>query len=421
MASSALDRKIGDYHLLRMLGAGAFATVWLGTHRITRRNVAIKIILKSTLDSEEALTRFAREISLLKSMNHPFVAELFEMIEDDSAYYLVMEFIEHGNMLEYVNSHGRLSEDQARRYFCEIISALDYLHNSRFVAHRDLKAENILLDRHNNVRLIDFGLSKQFSKGAPTLITACGSPAYAAPEMIQGHSYTKAADVWSAGICLFAMVAGHLPYEDANVEGLLQKVVSNEPQYPQSMSRGLVDFLQRLLCKSPDARITIDRLKEHHWFSQCEYSVLVGFHTSLGRGSDAARLLEREIVDEMSEMGVDCKDLPRAILAGEYSQLTAMYMQLRRYRLTDKMKDLVARMTVSIPLARILLGPSGADTVLSNRMQGVKVKRRLTSARISPNTLLDGAEEQVTGRRMSRPIIIKMGAQAEDRGSAGLV
>jgi serine/threonine protein kinase len=171
------------------------------------------VVLRSSLDCEEALTRFAREISLLKAMNHPFVAELFEIIEDAGSFYLVMELLEHGNMLEYVNGHGRLNEDQARRYFCEIISALDYLHNWRFVAHRDLKAENILLDRHNNVRLIDFSLSKQFSKAAPTLVTACGSPAYAAPEMIQGHSYTKAADIWSAGVCLFAMVAGHLPFE----------------------------------------------------------------------------------------------------------------------------------------------------------------------------------------------------------------
>jgi tRNA A-37 threonylcarbamoyl transferase component Bud32 len=404
------SRRIGEYEFVHTLGTGAFAIVWLAHHRVTGLAVAIKVVLKSSLDSEEAVTRFAREISLLKAMNHPFVAELFEIIEDATSFYIVMELIEHGNMLEYVNGHGRLSEEQARRYFCEIISALDYLHNSRFVAHRDLKAENILLDRHNNIRLIDFGLSKQFSKGAPTLVTACGSPAYAAPEMIQGYSYTKAADIWSAGICLFAMVAGHLPFEDSNVEGLLQKVVSLEPDYPVSMSRGLVDFLKRLLCKSPNSRITIDRLKEHQWFSQCEYSVLIGFHTTVGGAGEMVPAIDRELVDQISSLGFDCKDLPRALLAREYSPLTAVYKQLRRYKLTDKMKDLLAKMAVSLPPTRILLTSLTPDpTVGYPRLPDARVRRRLTAAVAG---LFEEAEERPPVRRMSRPIIVKTDLRA---------
>jgi hypothetical protein len=331
---------ICDYDFLAVLGIGSFATVWLARHRLTHLKVAIKVIQRQSLQSEDSLTRFTREISLMRHMNHPFVADLFEVIEDSQSYYLVMELVENGNMLDYVNSQGRLPEDQARCYFCELISALDYLHHARFVAHRDLKAENVLLDRHNNIRLIDFGLSKEFSKGAPTLLTACGSPAYAAPEMIQGQSYTKAADMWSAGILLYAMVAGRLPFDDDNLHSLLQKVVSQEPAYPPTMSRSLVDLLRRLLCKAPHGRITIDRLKEHQWFSHCEYAVLVGFHTA-GGARDA---IDREVLDQMGGLGIDCRDIAHDLLLGEFSARTSVYKQLQRYRLTDRMKDLIAEM-----------------------------------------------------------------------------
>jgi serine/threonine protein kinase len=267
------------------------------------------------------------------------------------------------------------------------------------VAHRDLKAENILLDRHNNVRLIDFSLSKQFSKGAPTLVTVCGSPAY-----------TKAADIWSAGVCLFAMVAGHLPFEDSSVEGLLEKVVSLEPNCPASISRGFVDFLKRFLSKSPNSRITIDRLKEHQWFSHCEYSVLIGFHTTVNGNGDGIPGIDGELVDRMGSLGFDCNDLTRAVLAGEYSRLTAVYKQLRRYKLTDRMKDLVGKMTVSQP-TRILLTPLSPDPVMGHsRLQDVCGHRRLTSAQMNNGAvceLIEEMEERPPVRRMSRPMIVK--------------
>jgi serine/threonine protein kinase len=158
-------------------------------------------------------------------MHHPFVTELFQALDDDTNYYLVMEFVEHGNMLDYVNLNGRVNEDQARRFFTQLIWVLEYLHFERKVAHRDLKCENVLLDRYDNIRLIDFGLSTAFSDLNPQLATACGSPAYAAPEMVKGNQYTKSADIWSAGILLFAVCTGYLPFDDDNVERMLLKIV----------------------------------------------------------------------------------------------------------------------------------------------------------------------------------------------------
>jgi serine/threonine protein kinase len=173
--------------------------------------VAINVIEKASISTPMAHTRLTREISLLRQMHHPFVTELFQVLDDDANHYLVMEFVEERNMLDYVNLNGRVNQDQARRFFTQLIWVLEYLHFHRKVAYRDLKCENVLLDRYDGIRLIDFGLSTTFSDLNPQLATACGSRAYAAPEIIMGNQYTKSADIWSARILLFAVCAGYLP------------------------------------------------------------------------------------------------------------------------------------------------------------------------------------------------------------------
>lgn len=269
---------IGNYSLLQLIGSGSFATVWLGEHKITGNKVAVKVISKTNMNSPQSITRFNREISLLKQLDHPFIAQLFDVIEDDEAYYLFMEYVDNCSLFTKVNIEGRLTENAARRYFCQLISALNYLHNEKFIVHRDLKPENILLDKYDNIRLIDFGLSNQFSKSSPNLNTACGSPAYAAPEMIQGYPYTKSADIWSAGVILYAMVAGTLPFDDQNVQILLQKVVYTNQTYPASMSRSLVDLLKRLLSKDPKKRLTISQIINHPWLAQSGYASIIDNH-----------------------------------------------------------------------------------------------------------------------------------------------
>lgn len=168
--------RIGNYLMVRQIGSGSFASVWLAQHIKTELQVAIKIINKNKIESANSKTRFNREISLLKQMQHPFISEFYESIENDQNFFLVMEYAENGNLHDFINSKGRLNELQARHYFSELISVLEYLHGEKRVAHRDLKAENILLDRYNNIRVIDFGLSNVFSDSHQELKTACGSP-----------------------------------------------------------------------------------------------------------------------------------------------------------------------------------------------------------------------------------------------------
>jgi serine/threonine protein kinase len=367
----------GLYDRVAPLGSGAFATVWLARHRLTGMQVAIKDILRSSLDTPDAVTRFTREVSILSRLRHPFIAELFEVIETEDGYHLVMEYAEHGCILDFVNENGPLQEDRARRYFCELVSALDYLHNSQFVAHRDLKAENVLLDRNDNIRLIDFGLSNCFTKGTPTLVTACGSPAYCAPEMIRGELYTKAADIWSAGVLLYAMVAGTLPYNSDSVPDLLQKIVLEDIDYPQVMSRSLVDLLRRMLTKDPAGRVTIDRLKEHPWFSQCEYAVLVGFQI------DKADI-DRDIIEAMSRVGIDCRDLPIALLSAQSTSETVIYKQMKRDKVTSRMVDLVEeikKMQHSETPARRVLTSKVDHSAKFARRTSVQLTRRFGSAK----------------------------------------
>jgi serine/threonine protein kinase len=165
-----------------------------------------------------------------------------------------------------------LPESHARRLSSRLIAALEYLQESKMVVPCDVKAENALLDEHCNIRLIDFGLSPAFSADNPNLHTARGSPAYAAPEMIVEQSHIQTADPWSAGILLYAMVAGELLFEDpGDVRALLMRILSTESYYPEVMSSTLSDLLHRILTKAPGARIDLGRIKARPWFSHRQF------------------------------------------------------------------------------------------------------------------------------------------------------
>jgi tRNA A-37 threonylcarbamoyl transferase component Bud32 len=335
--------RIGHYLVNSELGAGTFSTVWLAMHELTKVNVAIKVISKASVQDEEALTRLVRELNLMKQMHHPFIAEFYESLEDDDAYYYCMEFAEHGNLLGYISMNGSLSEIQARHIFSQVISVLDYLHTERHVCHRDVKAENMLLDRHNNVRVIDFGLSNQFTSSRPLLKTVCGSPPYVAPEMVKGKPYSRSADVWSAGVLLYSMTTGALPFDDDHIQSLLTKIVSRDVVYPSYLSPSLIDLLRRMLTKNPDLRITVPEIRDHEWFSANQYTGL--FALDLG-GRAAETRIAADIIQEMAEMGIETALLQEQLSLGVSTDLTAMYRMLRRGRLTDSMRDLIARLAV---------------------------------------------------------------------------
>ncbi|KAH0795137.1 CAMK family protein kinase [Histomonas meleagridis] len=257
-----IPKSIGNYTLLEKIGTGSFSSVYKACHISTNTLVAIKVILKSSIPKE----KYERELAVLKSLDHPFCIAFFENMEDDFNYYLVQELIQGKSLLTIINSNSPLPEATRRHYFCQLISAFDYLHNVIHFVHRDVKPENIMIDQYGNIRLIDFGLGNVLETGV--LKTACGSAAYAAPEVIKGNPYDSKADIWSAGVVLYVMSVGKLPFDDPNIHRMAKKVVYQEPRFPHFLSPDLLDLLQSLLTKDPQKRIDINGIKNHTWFLQ---------------------------------------------------------------------------------------------------------------------------------------------------------
>jgi serine/threonine protein kinase len=398
----------------------------------------VKIIAKSSIVSALSQTRLMREMAFLRRMDHPFIAKLFQITEDDDFHYIAMEYVDKGNLLEYVNENGRFNEKQARHYFCQLVWVLDYLHHDQKVAHRDLKCENILLDRNMNVRLIDFGLSGQFTEFNPQLNTLCGSPAYAPPEMVKGQPYTKVADIWSAGVVLFAIVAGYLPFDDDNLQRMLHKIVFTEVVYPPFMTSPLVDLLEKMICKSPELRIDVDRIKSHPWFSNTEYTSLVRMMVDEtqwlpGDAMGTTTAVDPEIIARIAALDIDVRDLSSALLAREETDKTILYSVLLRDKLTDRIRDAMHEISHGPALMKPLAKPGLARTTIGAEkpvtiLMGIGsnpqtpkqpvVQRRLskpaqvaipqpaTPVKIACGRVL-GSVAAPSGRRLSRPTVRK--------------
>ncbi|XP_038823085.1 MAP/microtubule affinity-regulating kinase 3-like isoform X8 [Salvelinus namaycush] len=211
---------VGNYRLLKTIGKGNFAKVKLARHILTGREVAIKIIDKTQLNPN-SLQKLFREVRIMKILNHPNIVKLFEVIETERTLYLVMEYASRGEVFDYLVAHGRMKEKEARAKFRQIVSAVQYCHQKHIV-HRDLKAENLLLDADMNIKIADFGFSNEFTMGNK-LDTFCGSPPYAAPELFQGKKYDgPEVDVWSLGVILYTLVSGSLPFDGQNLKQIMK-------------------------------------------------------------------------------------------------------------------------------------------------------------------------------------------------------
>ncbi|OHT13511.1 CAMK family protein kinase [Tritrichomonas foetus] len=292
-------KKIGNYEMGGIIGEGSFSFVKCGMHLPTQSNVAVKLFNKKSMEPNSlTLTRFYREVNVFSKCDHPYIARYYDLLEDDNFLYLVQEFAPKGNLLESVNARGFLPEKDCRKYFCQMLSAVDYIHNEFHVVHRDLKAENILLDENDNVKLIDFGLCNILDDEKDFLLkTACGSPAYASPEIFRGEQYNQSSDIWSLGIILYAISCCQLPFEDNNVNRLLEKIVFTEPDYPMMFSSCLIDLLKKMLEKNPEKRITIQEIWDHPWVNRNNKS-LYSYPNS------GPKIEEQEVYDLMINMNI---------------------------------------------------------------------------------------------------------------------
>ena len=251
-----------SYELVEQIGMGTTGKVFKAREKLTGHLVAVKIISKNG-----PLSMAKRSIELLPRLmliDHIFIIHYYEWFEDSDNLYVVMEYVSNGSLLDFINSQGKLNDEQIKVYMLQMIDIMEFLHKEVKVIHRDLKAENFLVDQFNNLRLNDFGFAKFFEDDDYKKKTICGSPVYAAPEMIMKCNYTSKVDIWSMGVILYAMATGKLPYRPTNMAQML----ISEPSYDFQANPLLVDLIKRMLTKDPEERISLNEIRKHPFMIQ---------------------------------------------------------------------------------------------------------------------------------------------------------
>ncbi|XP_022730333.1 CBL-interacting serine/threonine-protein kinase 25-like [Durio zibethinus] len=257
----------GKYEMGRLLGKGTFAKVYYGKELTSGESVAIKVISKDQVKKEGMMEQIKREISVMRLVRHPNIVELKEVMATKTKIFFVMEYVRGGELFAKVYK-GKLKEDAARKYFQQLISAVDFCH-SRGVSHRDLKPENLLLDENEDLKISDFGLSAlpEQLRNDGLLHTQCGTPAYVAPEVLRKKGYDGSkADIWSCGVILYVLLAGFLPFQDGNIMKMYRKVFKAEFEFPPWFSTESKRLISKLLVADPERRITIPAIMSVPWF-----------------------------------------------------------------------------------------------------------------------------------------------------------
>ncbi|KAF9528143.1 kinase-like domain-containing protein [Crepidotus variabilis] len=383
--------KLGEYTIIHDIAEGTFGKVKMATHTITGHKVAMKFISKAVIQREKTKTRVKREFEYMRTLRHPHIIKLYEVISTPTDIIFVLEFA-GGELFNYIVAHGRMSEPKARRFFQQIISGIEYSHRLKIV-HRDLKPENVLLDNDLNVKIADFGLSNEISDG-DFLTTSCGSPNYAAPEVIRGGVYAgPEIDVWSSGVILYVMLCGRLPFEDDDVQLLFAKISQGTFHMPSYLSPDARNLISSMLVVDPIKRITVPEITQHSFFTtdlprylkplppppgpvlgtlqslvtapkQLDFEMIEG----LGR-------IEEDVIDDLAGRmaGVDREDIWECLRRDDGPQGNAVkvaYMLLRDKRRLGK--DLaefaeaerdaqLAAMDPRITLSPAVMSPVGAD------------------------------------------------------------
>ncbi|XP_074072753.1 serine/threonine-protein kinase SIK2 isoform X2 [Macrotis lagotis] len=269
----------------------------------------------------------------MKMLDHPHIIKLYQVMETKSMLYLVTEYAKNGEIFDYLANHGRLNESEARRKFWQILSAVDYCH-SRKIVHRDLKAENLLLDNNMNIKIADFGFGNFFKSGEP-LATWCGSPPYAAPEVFEGQQYEgPQLDIWSMGVVLYVLVCGALPFDGPTLPILRQRVLEGRFRIPYFMSEECEHLIRRMLVLDPSKRLTIAQIKEHKWMlvevpvqRPVLYPQEQENEPSLGEYNE-------QVLRLMHSLGIDQQKTMESLQNKSYNHFAAIY-----YLLVERLKS----------------------------------------------------------------------------------
>lgn len=304
---------VGPWRLGRTLGRGSTGRVRLAKHSETGQLAAVKIVPKAKFqkesngdNKESSPYGIEREIIIMKLISHQNIMGLYDVWENKGELYLVLEYVEGGELFDYLIKKGKLPEKEAIHYFRQIISGVSYCHQFN-ICHRDLKPENLLLDRNMNIKIADFGMAA-LEVNQKLLETSCGSPHYASPEIVTGKNYHGSpSDVWSCGIILFALLTGHLPFDDENIRKLLMKVQSGRFIMPNYLSGEAKDLIWKMLDVNPAKRIKINDILKHPLLTKYETVA-----TAKSNKSDKEKL--DDYYSEVDQLQIKKEDIDRDIV-----------------------------------------------------------------------------------------------------------
>ena len=321
--NTPLLKQIGNYKIGAEIGAGAFGKVVLGKHTITNETVAIKILDKMMLnETPEDYELVRQEISILKIVKHKYIVQLYEILQTTQHIFLIMEYCEGKDLMDYILAKNRLTEFESLKFFQQLINALFYLH-SQNITHRDVKIDNMLLDRNRNLKLVDFGLSTKYTDDK-LLDQPCGTVVYAAPEVLEGNEYHgMLADVWSSGIVLFGMCSGYLPFCDNDDEVNKKNVIKGEIELPSFFSPLLKDLLMHMLDVNPLKRYTLQDIREHAWFNMYETNLIPGIIIGYNMIP-----VDENILNLCVAYGADKNKIEYSVKNNKYDEGSALYYLL---------------------------------------------------------------------------------------------
>ncbi|CAK4072018.1 unnamed protein product [Aphanomyces euteiches] len=328
--STSLD----GYLLGKVVGVGTFGKVRIATHKVSAQVVAIKTYERSRTKDASQWKRIQHEAKLMEKLDHPYIIRLHETIETPTKLHIVMENVSSdvGNLCEFVKRHKRLSESDAGHVFIQIVSAVIHMH-SMHVIHRDIKLENILLDRYGNTKLVDFGFSAVQSATKP-FSTFCGTPCYMAPEIIHRKTYWgQPVDVWSLGVLLFAMLCGFFPFRARNYNDLYRKILKGHFDFPPHVSHDAQTLIRGMLEADPTKRLKLHDVRAHAWtrqFRAMKHQHLPLYRQlSLGLLADSiAAVLQRHLFEHMEMLGIHRNVVQTALDEKRYNGLSTLYYLL---------------------------------------------------------------------------------------------
>lgn len=345
------QNRIGPWKLGRTLGRGSTGRVRLAKNVDTGKLAAVKIVPKLNFkklenpkyknsDATKLPYGIEREIIIMKLISHPNIMGLYDVWENKNDLYLILEYIEGGELFDYLIKRGRLLEYEAINYFKQIIHGIGYLHQFN-ICHRDLKPENLLLDFNKNIKIADFGMAA-LQVNEKLLETSCGSPHYASPEIVAGKNYHGApSDIWSCGIILFALLTGHLPFDDENIRKLLMKVQNGKFIMPSALSWEAKDLISRMLRVNPTERILIGSILKHPLLTKYPDPLSISsksdndliLHSNI-RPIQLREKIDNEILRNLCILFHNCKEehIINCLLAQERSPEKMFYYLLMKYR-----------------------------------------------------------------------------------------